>query len=302
MKKAQNIFFYATLLLLISGCATISEMSEMATNSLYEDGVISKEQAQSLHRTNFAITKTFERITPEQEYYIGRSVAATVLARYPISTNAKLNNYINELGQTLALYSLRPQTFKGYRVAAFRSREINAISAPGGLILVSEGLINCCRNESELAAAIAHEIGHVEQKHGLRAIRTNRLASALTITMTEAGNMLTDGEMRELTTAFEESVNEITDTIVNKGYSRNLEFQADQRALNILLQAGYDPHALVSLLQSMRERMPLNAGGFGKTHPRPEDRIIAAQRQLVRIMPQGRELPCRMARFNRAIH
>ncbi len=75
------------------------------------------------------------------------------------------------LGQSLVIFSDRPETFGGYHFLLLDSNEINAFAAPGGLILVTRGMLQCCANEDELAAVLAHEIAHVEKKHGLTAIK-----------------------------------------------------------------------------------------------------------------------------------
>lgn len=277
----------ALLLSLATGCETISAVATSATSittAVASDaGYITKETAGSINRATTAVVKTFEDITPEQEYYIGRSVAATLLATYPPDNNAALNQYVTLVGQTLALFSERPETFKGYRFQVVQSDEVNAFAAPGGLILISRGLIACCRNEDELAAVIAHEIGHVEKKHGLRAIRTGRLSSALTTLVTEAGNTLTGHQLQEVTAAFNESVNDITGTLINNGYSRSLEYEADQAAIRILMNAGYTPHAMISMLTRMKAQLGVHQGGFGKTHPSPDERILRISKALERV-------------------
>ena len=132
-------------------------------------------------------------------YYIGRTVAATVLIKYRPQPDQNLNRYLNEMGQALAQFSTRPETFGGYHFLLLDSDEINAFAAPGGLILVTRGLVQCCRNEDQLAAVLAHEIGHVEKMHGLRAIRSGRLSSALTVLAVEAGKNLGGAQLAEIT-------------------------------------------------------------------------------------------------------
>lgn len=260
-----------TLALLPTGCSTVAEYSTMAGQAA---GVITQEQAQSINRTAVAAEKTFQDITPEQEYYIGRSVAATVLATYKPYDQAALNQYLTVLGQTLAQYSDKPETFGGYHFLVIETDEINAFAAPGGLILVSRGLLRCCRSEDALAAVLAHEIGHVEKQHGLRAIKSGRLTSALTILAVEAGKNLGGANLAEVTKAFEGSITDVSSTLMNSGYARSLENDADAAAVQILTRAGYNPNALVDMLTEMKTRLGTDTTrGFGKTHPAPEVRI-----------------------------
>jgi predicted Zn-dependent protease len=284
-----------TLALLPTGCSTVAEYSTMAGQAA---GVITEQQAQSINRTAAAAEKTFQDITPEQEYYIGRSVAATVLATYKPHDQAALNQYLNVLGQTLAQYSDKPETFGGYHFLVVETDEINAFAAPGGLILVSQGLLRCCRSEDALAAVLAHEIGHVQNQHGLRAIKKGRLTSALTILTVEAGKNLGGANLAEVTKAFEGSITDISSTLMNSGYARSLENDADAAAVQILTRAGYNPNALVDMLAEMKTRLGADTTrGFGKTHPSPDARIQHVS-GLIGTQPAVAAPPARQQRFD----
>ena len=263
---------------LAAGCETVNKMVEVAADAAAAGGVITTNQATSINRTTQAVTKTFQDITPEQEYYIGRTVAATVLAGYKPKTAKDLNGYLNQVGQSLAQFSARPETFGGYHFLVLDSDEINAFAAPGGLILATRGLLKCCQNEDELAAVLAHEIGHVEKLHGLRAIKTGRLNSALTILAVEAGKNLAGEQLAEVTQAFDESINDITTTLMNSGYSRKLEYEADAAGVEILKKAGYEPGALVAMLENMAQNWDSSRKDFAATHPAPADRIAQLQK------------------------
>jgi predicted Zn-dependent protease len=294
----------AAFLAALTGCESMPELtnalSEAGTAVAVGTGTITEEQGASINRTTKAVTKTFEDITPEQEYYIGRSVAATVLNTYPPDENTALNYYLNLLGQTLATYSDMPETFSGYHFIAVNSDEVNAFAAPSGFILISHGLLRCCKNEDELAAVIAHEIGHVQGRHGLKAIRTGRLSAALTTIATEAGKNLGGQELADVTSAFEGSVTDITGTMMNSGYSRSLEYAADQSAVAILARAGYNPRALVSMLNGMKAQLARHSGGFGKTHPTPDDRISRVATAVALSPASISEPPARAQRFANA--
>ena len=256
-----------------TGCETVNKVVGAAADAAAAGGVITQDQAESTKRVGTAVTKTFQDITPEQEYYIGRTVAATVLMGYKPQPNDDLNGYLNDVGQALAQFSGRPETFGGYHFLMLDSDDITAFAAPGGLILATRGLLKCCQTEDQLAAVLAHEIGHVEKLHGLRAIRTGRLNSALTILAVEAGKNLAGEQLAEVTKAFDESINDIAGTLMNSGYSRNLEYEADAAAITILKKAGYQPGALVAMLENMAKTWDSSRHDFAATHPAPADRI-----------------------------
>lgn len=295
------LFPLFALLLLAAGCGTMGKLSEIGTSVAVATGTISPEQAQSINRTVVAVEKTFTDITPEQEYWIGRTVAATLLSSQRPLNKSEATDYVNAVGQYLALCSDRPETFGGYHFLVFDSADINAFAAPGGLVLVSRGMLRCCRNEDELAAVLAHEIGHVELKHGLQAISKSRLTSALTILAAESAKNLGGQNLAELTRAFEGSITDVTGTLVNSGYSRAFEEQADRAAVGILKRAGYSPAALTSMLQTMSQRLKPGGVDFAKTHPDPLVRIKAISALPDHQAPARTDPSLRETRFTKAM-
>ncbi len=285
--------------LLPAGCRTLQQLGAGAADIAAATGAITSDQAASIKRGSEAVIKTFEDLTPEQEYYIGRAVAATVISRYRPLDDAELNRYVNLVGQSLAQASDRPFTFGGYHFLVLDSDEINAFAAPGGLVAVTRGMLRCCGSEAAVAAVLAHEIGHVELRHGLRAIRQGRLSSALTTIALEAGKHLAGEDLAQVTRAFEGSIGDITQTLMTSGYSRAAERQADAAAVRILQRVGYDPRALTEMLEAMQGRLKPGGPDFAKTHPDPADRIRDVNRAIL-TGPAAPEPPARRARFARA--
>ena len=285
------------LLLGAAGCSTTMEaLSTVGTAVGEVSGAITPEQGESIRKSAVAVGKTFDSITPEQEYYIGRTVAATIINSYKPCTQPDAHEYINLLGQTLARFSSLPETFGGYHFLLMDTDEINAFAAPGGLIMISRGMLRCCKSEDALAAMLAHEIGHVQHRHGLQAIKKGRLTSALTILTTESAKSLAGEQLAELTQNFENTITDITATMVNSGYSRAFERQADQAAVAILKRSGYDPLALVDVLEAMQQQLKTDKRGFAKTHPDPESRI-ADIRKLIGNQQAPTASAARQARF-----
>ena len=280
----------------LAGCASVAKFT---TDAAKATGHISEDEAESLHRGIDAIDLTFKGITPVQEYYIGRSVTAQMLDSYATYDNELANRYLNEIGQTLAMASDRPETFGGYHFQLIETDEINAFAAPGGLILISTGMLDLCNTEDELAAVLAHEIAHVVGKHGLRAIKNSRLTSALTILGTESARHFGGSDLKQLVTDFGGGVEDITSTLLVNGYSRGLEEEADQIAITILKRVGYDPKALSSMLAEMEKRLKVGGPGFARTHPAPRDRIVAITPALIGL-PDQIEPEVRYKRFEDA--
>jgi predicted Zn-dependent protease len=247
-----------------------------------------------------AVQKSFEDITPKQEYYIGRAVAATILSQYEPYAVEEPTEYLNLLGRTLAYASDRPETFGGYHFLILDSQEINAFAAPGGLIFISRGLLACADSEDTVAAILAHEIAHVVEQHGLQAIKKSRVTSALTSVAIASAQTAGSDELAKLTTVFEDSIDDITATLVNNGYSRSFEKEADLMAVEILRRVGYDPNALVRMLEVMERRLTPGGLDFAKTHPDPEVRISEI-RKVLPYAPAPQRQPARQARYQAAL-
>jgi predicted Zn-dependent protease len=264
----------------ISGCQSMEAMTDIGTSLGKSVGILTESQAESISKSSKAVARSFEDFTTEQEYYIGRTVGAVITNKYKPYQNESANAYINLLGQTLVQASDMPETFNGYHFLILDSNEINALSAPGGLIFITRGLLRCCRNEDAVAAVLAHEIGHVEFKHGLQAIKKSRITSALLIIGTESAKTFGGEDLANLTKTFEDSITDITSTMINNGYSRSFEHQADDAAVTILKRVGYDPDGLVDMLKEMEKRLKPGGLDFAKTHPSPESRIADIQKQI----------------------
>lgn len=260
-------------LIALAGCAAVETATTVATTVGQATGTISKEQGQSIRKSTKAVSKSLEDFTPEQEYYIGRTVGAVVLGKYQVLSDSKANAYLNVLGQTLAQASDMPELFGGYHFIVLDSDDINAFATPGGHVFITRGLVRCCRTEDALAAVLAHEIGHVQLRHGMKAIEKARTTEALSILAQEGAKSFGGQEVAQLTQAFGGVISDITNTMINKGYSRSYEYQADAAAVSILRRLSYNPGALVDMLNVMAQQIKPGGSDFAKTHPSPQNRI-----------------------------
>ena len=274
----------------IHGCKTMGGSFEIGGVRIDTDSIV---------KTAHAVSKSFEDITPEQEYYIGRTVGAMVLQRYQPYDKPTANRYINILGQTLAQASDLPETYGGYHFLIQDSDEINAFAAPGGLIFVTRGILRCCRHEDAVAAVLAHEIGHVQYKHGLQAIKKSRVTAAVTTLAIEGTKTFGGEDLAGLTRTFENSISDISSTLIVNGYSRSFEYQADKAATIILQRVGYNPSGLVDMLNVMDQRLKPEGLDFAKTHPAPTKRITEIENYLSYSKVQSPR--SRQARFKKAI-
>ncbi|MDR0313646.1 MAG: M48 family metalloprotease [Treponema sp.] len=253
-------------------------------SELLDAAAITRTAADSYNPPGSPTALALGEISPFDEYSIGRDVAATILANYRLWNNSPgLTQYLNLICATLAINSPKPTLFNGYHVSIIDSPEINAFATPGGHILISRGLINAAPSEDALAAVIAHEIAHIQLRHGLRTIQTNRDAADWLAQFSQSG------------AAF------IAEAI-NNGYSQTQEYDADIAALALLAATGYNPHGLIVMLRELQKIQPGIRGGFNSTHPSPTSRLVNAQIAAARY-PQtadSRGATARQVRFNAA--
>lgn len=287
--------------LLFSGCATMKIISTVVAVS---DGLSGKEKKKAdpeeilakvvtSEKVVSSVQNALEDISPEKEYIIGRAVASSALGTYSLYENPVVTSYVNKICAVLVANSSNPYLYKGYFVAVLDTDEINALSTPGGHILITKGLLKCAESEDALAAVIAHEVAHIQLNHPIEAIRTSRVITAATDVMSEVQSV--DREYtNDILKKFEETRTEIYKTLIQTGFSKSQEFDADSYAMDLMNMAGYDPNCMIDLLTILEKNTTTT--GWIKTHPKPEERIKKASKKF--IFAKGESSSVRQARFD----
>ena len=284
-----------------AGCAAVEDVAKVGTSVAESHGVdhegagaidqperaARREDGRGLHAGAGILHRPLRR---------GRS-SSTGTSR---TTNAQANDYLNLLGQALALASDRPETFGGYHFLVLDSDEINAFATPGGLIFVTRGMLRCCRNEDAVAAVLAHEIAHVAAPARPAVDREEPADGGADgpggrgrQDVREEGARRPDQDVRELDRRHH----------LHPGQQRVLpRLRAGSRRGRraILSRVGYDPNALVAMLREMGKRLKPGGADFAKTHPSPDSRIGDIRTLGVRG-PASPAPPARQARFQRAL-
>ncbi len=205
-------------------------------------------------------------LSEEEEIALGREAAAEIEKTLTLLEDEAANDYVSDLGQTLARLSERPGLT--YRFRVVDAAEINAFALPGGFIYVNRGLIEAADNESELAGVLAHEIGHVVARHGAEQARRAQLAGL--------GLSVLDRLLGRGTGA---QIGALAAQMVTAGtfmrFSRDAEREADRLGAGNVRQSGHDPRGMVSFferLDATREDQPNAVERFFASHPEPTER------------------------------
>jgi predicted Zn-dependent protease len=171
-----------------------------------------------------------------------------------------------------------------YRITILNSPNVNAFALPGGYLYVTRGLLALANDSSELAAVIAHEMGHVTANHGLQ---RQQLEAEEGLATKVVSDVLGDSPTAKAAL--------IRGKLRLAQFSRNQELQADAIGIKSIGEAGYDPYAAGRFLQSMSAYTDFRSVSgatdasldFLATHPNTPQRIELAQRLARNFGPPG---------------
>ena len=167
-------------------------------------------------------------------------------------------------------------------------RTVNAFALPGGPIFITRALYEQLPDEAALAGVLGHEIGHVINRHAAEHMATGQLGQGLTAAFGIGANGSNQGRNAAIVAAM---VNQVTQL----KFSRGDESEADQSGLKYMAQAGYDPSAMLQVMEVLKAA---SQGGSPPeilaTHPLPESRLVEIRDILKRDYPDG--IPSRLTR------
>ena len=196
----------------------------------------------------------------ESEVYEGRRLYEEILSNQPAYNDPELQSYVNKIGQRLAAVSDRSNL--QFTFTVMDDRNVNAYALPGGFIFINRGLMAYMNTEDQLAAALAHEIAHVTQRHAIkqkRAATTNKVLGNIASVVTYAYTGHT-------------GLSELSDYLGQawvSGYGRNMELESDSVGVDYMLRAGYDHKAMLELITILKHQETLNRRAYRDRNERP---------------------------------
>jgi len=263
-----------------------------------------KAPQRSAKRISAAAESSSSELTDSEEYYIGRAVAARIVSTYPVLENEELTEYVNLVGKTVSANSNRPDIISGYHFGILDTPVLNAFACPGGVVFITIGLLKSLEDEDELAAVLAHEIAHINNKDGISSIEAKRSSGLFAVVMLEPFRFaasLVPGHLSAFSGAFIKSVDSVVDTVSVGGYDKEQELKADEDAIIYLERTAYNPYALYEYQSRLLKNNSIEIEQQG-THPGLSERIEKLKSISPTVEIQDNIIQERKARFEKAIN
>lgn len=213
--------------------------------------------------------KQYISLTKDQEIALGLNSAPQMAQEFGgLSQNAQAQQLVKQVGEKIVKSSDAGKTqypFQFYVLAD--QRTVNAFALPGGPIFITEALLGRLKSEDQLAGVLGHEVGHVIARHSAEQMSKQQLTQGIAGAAGVAA-----GDMNSAYYA------QVVANMVNMKYGREDELESDDLGVRFMLQAGYDPTALIGVMDILEEASGgSNVPEFQSTHPSPANRRAKIQ-------------------------
>jgi beta-barrel assembly-enhancing protease len=217
-------------------------------------------------------------ISTQQEVQMGQSYASQLNSTLPVVTDPEVQQYINQLGDSIAKLTGRADL--DWHFFVVNTDVVNAFALPGGFIYVNRGVIERADKMDELAGVMGHEIGHVVKRHSVKQMQQQQGANigvALTCVLTH----VCDSQASQ-------AAIQVGGAAVFASFSRQDEKEADEEGFKNVVRAGISPKGLVTFFQKLMSEekgggSPVDA--WFSDHPLTQDRIADVQQLIDHLDP-----------------
>src|SRR6476620_9498294 len=221
------------------------------------------------------------KYSTQDDIKLGRQAAQEAESQFPLLRDEQVRSYVENVGRRLV--TAIPSEFQHpefqYYFKVVNASDINAFALPGGPMYVNRGMIEAARSEGEMAGVMAHELSHVALRHGTaqasKAQKYGLLAGILGI-----GGQIIGAPAGAAAQIAGQGVG-----VYFLKFSREYETEADILGAQIMARAGYDPHDLANMFQTIEQQSGGGGGGFMSDHPSPANRYarINQEAQYLRV-------------------
>jgi predicted Zn-dependent protease len=220
-------------------------------------------------------------LSEKKEIEIGAKSHKEILEKTPIYHDEQLQAYVQRVGEKLAKQSERPHL--EWLFTIIDSQAINAFTTSAGYVYINRGLMAYMTTEAQLAAVLAHEIGHAAARHAAEQKTMGTVAEAASMILAgvvayHTGSATAAGAAHDAST--------IGSVALVRGYGREMELEADELGAKYLLKSGYDPQAMAEVIGVLKDHENFSRlkaketgekyqgyHGLFSTHPRNDQRL-----------------------------
>ncbi len=220
----------------------------------------------------------FESLSIKDEKKMGRKFDATLRAKMAVVGDPLIDSYIKDIVDKI-VKAKRPMPFK-IKSAVIANNSMNAFAIPGGYIYIFTGLIANAENESELAGVIAHELGHVSERHMAKRLEKAKYVGIASMVGAVAGIFLgvaggsNSGKLGQAVIMGSQAGAQQA----MLAYSRSDERDADHVGFNTMVEAGFNPNGMPDMFTIMQKKKWFSGNttavpSYFMTHPGLTERI-----------------------------
>ncbi|QHC86444.1 peptidase M48 Ste24p [Empedobacter brevis] len=208
--------------------------------------------------------KQYISLTKEDEIAMGINSAPQMAREFGgLSQNVQYQELVKQVGTKIVNNSdARKTNYPFQFYVLVDNQTVNAFALPGGPIFITEALLTRLQNEDQLAGVLGHEVGHVIARHSAEQLSKQELSQGIA---GAAGVAAGDANSAYYA--------QVVANMVNMKYGRDDELESDDLGVRFMIQAGYNPEALIGVMDILEEA----SGGsqvpeFQSTHPSPSNR------------------------------
>jgi predicted Zn-dependent protease len=216
------------------------------------------------------------QVSTQQEVQIGAQYSAQINRQMPMLNDQATLNFVNQIGQQIAQIA-DPRGIR-YQFYVVNSDVVNAFALPGGYVYVNRGLIERADNLSELAGVLAHEVGHVAERHSIEQLQRAQNANL-------GLQVLYGVLLGRNPSGVEQAGIQVGGGAVFAGYGRDAEREADAVGVTYMVRAGYNPNGMATFFEEllqMQQRQPSRVEQWFSTHPTTQERVTNTRAIIAR--------------------
>jgi predicted Zn-dependent protease len=221
-------------------------------------------------------------LNPQQEVALGLRTAPQMAGKFGgEDRDQAIQARVRAVGEKLVRSSAAASTPYRFQFTALAdARTINAFALPGGPIFITRGLLDRLTNEAQLAGVLGHEIGHVVGRHSAEKLAQSKLGQTIVGAVGVATSDRGRGGLGQVAAA-------MVNQMVQLKYSREDELQSDTLGVRFMSDGGYDPRALIDVMDILAKAGGGRQSEFTSSHPNPGNRSEVIKKEIATRFPGG---------------